>query len=77
MRSTGVSARGRILKVPQGDQVRPTSDKVKQSLFNILGERIVGAIFLDLFAGAGGIGSEALSRGAERAVFVDTSKTSL
>lgn len=57
--------------------VRPTSDKVKQALFNILGEKVAGASFLDLFAGAGGIGIEALSRGAGRVVFVDDSRRSL
>jgi 16S rRNA (guanine966-N2)-methyltransferase len=57
--------------------VRPTSDKVKQALFNILGERVVDALFLDLFAGAGSIGIEALSRGAGRVVFVDQSRSSL
>jgi 16S rRNA (guanine966-N2)-methyltransferase len=77
MRITGGIGRGRKLKVPAGDQVRPTSDKVKQALFNILGERVRGAVFLDLFAGAGGIGIEALSRGAERVVFVEGSRESL
>lgn len=57
--------------------MRPTSDKVKQAVFNILGERIAGAVFLDLFAGAGGIGIEALSRGAGLAVFVDASRESI
>jgi 16S rRNA (guanine966-N2)-methyltransferase len=57
--------------------VRPTSDKVKQALFNILGEKAVDAVFLDLFAGAGGIGIEALSRGARNVVFVDGSRDSL
>jgi 16S rRNA (guanine966-N2)-methyltransferase len=65
------------LKVPAGSRVRPTSDKVKQALFNILGERVEDALFLDLFAGAGGIGIEALSRGAARVVFVDVSRASL
>ncbi len=77
MRITGGTGRGRTLKVPAGLKVRPTSDKVKQALFNILGERVPDAIFLDLFAGAGGIGIEALSRGAGRAVFVDGSRESL
>ena len=77
MRVTGGSERGRQLKVPSGSSVRPTSDKVKQALFNILGERVTGALFLDLFAGAGGIGIEALSRGAARVVFVDVSRDSL
>jgi 16S rRNA (guanine966-N2)-methyltransferase len=65
------------LKSPAGPHVRPTSDKVKQALFNILGERVGDASFLDLFAGAGGIGIEALSRGAGRVVFVDASRSSL
>jgi 16S rRNA (guanine966-N2)-methyltransferase len=77
MRVTGGSERGRQLKVPSGSSVRPTSDKVKQALFNILGERVAGSVFLDLFAGAGGIGIEALSRGAERVMFVDMSRDSL
>jgi 16S rRNA (guanine(966)-N(2))-methyltransferase RsmD len=77
MRITGGKGRGRRLTVPAGDRVRPTSDKVKQALFNILGERVQGARFLDLFAGAGGIGLEALSRDAGRVVFVDSSRESL
>ena len=63
--------------MPAGSSVRPTSDKVKQALFNILGEKTVDAVLLDLFAGAGGIGIEALSRGAGRVVFVDASRDSL
>ena len=77
MRVTGGTGRGRRLKVPAGERVRPTSDKVKQALFNILGESVNGASFLDLFAGAGGIGLEALSRGAGWVVFVDASRGSL
>lgn len=77
MRVSGGTGRGRKLKAPGGSRVRPTSDKVKQALFNILGERSEGAVFLDLFAGAGGIGIEALSRGAAEAVFVDASKDSI
>ena len=77
MRVTGGSERGRQLKVPPGSLVRPTSDKVKQALFNILGDRVRDAVFLDLFAGAGGIGIESLSRGAERVMFVDASRDSL
>jgi 16S rRNA (guanine(966)-N(2))-methyltransferase RsmD len=77
MRVTGGIGRGRRLKVPTGSRVRPTSDKVKQALFNILGDRVAGSAFLDLFAGAGGIGIEALSRGAGRVVFVDASRDSL
>lgn len=77
MRITGGIGRGRRLKVPSGSRVRPTSDKVKQALFNILGDRVVDAVFLDLFAGVGGIGLEALSRGAARVTFVDASRDSL
>jgi len=77
MRITGGIGRGRRLKAPAGSRVRPTSDKVKQALFNILGERVADASFLDLYAGAGGIGLEALSRGAKQAVFVDVSRDSL
>src|SRR5512137_2873741 len=77
MRITGGIGRGRTLRVPAGENVRPTSDKVKQALFNILGDRVQGSVFLDLFAGAGGIGIEALSRGAERVVFVEGARESL
>ncbi len=77
MRVTGGSGKGRRLNVPAGQRIRPTSDKVKQALFNILGDRIEGALFLDLFAGTGGIGIEALSRGASRVVLVDDSRNSL
>ncbi|MGE5807669.1 MAG: 16S rRNA (guanine(966)-N(2))-methyltransferase RsmD [Nitrospirota bacterium] len=77
MRITGGTGRGRRLKVPAGPRVRPTSDKVMQALFNIIGGRIEGSTFLDLFAGAGGIGIEALSRGADRVAFVDDSNESL
>jgi 16S rRNA (guanine(966)-N(2))-methyltransferase RsmD len=74
---TGGIGRGRRLKVPAGSRVRPTSDKVKQALFNILGEKVTDSVFLDLYAGAGGIGIEALSRGARTVVFVDGSRDSL
>ena len=77
MRITGGTGKGRRLRVPAGDRVRPTSDKVKQALFNMLGEKVAGAAFLDLYAGTGGIGIEALSRGAGRVVFIDDSRSSL
>jgi len=77
MRVTGGIGKGRKLKVPAGSRVRPTSDKVKQALYNILGEKTEGALFLDLYAGTGGIGIEALSRGAARVVFVDDARNSL
>jgi 16S rRNA (guanine966-N2)-methyltransferase len=77
MRVTGGIGKGRKLKVPAGSRVRPTSDKVKQALFNILGDKVRGAVFLDLYAGTGGVGIEALSRGAGRVVFIDDSRGSL
>ncbi len=69
--------RGRRLRAPAGDAVRPTSDRVKEALFNILGPRLAGAEFVDLCCGAGGLGVEALSRGALKAVFVDQAPSSL
>lgn len=77
MRITGGTGKGRRLKAPTGSRVRPTSDKVRQALFNILGEKVKRSAFLDLYAGTGAIGIEALSRGAERACFVDDSRGSL
>lgn len=64
-------ARGRKLKVPRVSWLRPTSDRVKESLFNILAPKVPGSIFLDLFAGSGSIGIEALSRGCARTIFVE------
>jgi 16S rRNA (guanine966-N2)-methyltransferase len=61
---------GRRLKAPTGRGTRPTSDRVKEALFAMLGE-LEGALVLDLFAGSGALGIEALSRGARRAVFVE------
>ena len=57
--------------MPRGDATRPTAARVRQTLFDILGPRVPGARFLDLFAGSGAVGVEALSRGASRAVFVE------
>jgi 16S rRNA (guanine(966)-N(2))-methyltransferase RsmD len=65
------SAKGRPLKTVKGRDIRPTADRVKESLFNVLGPRIPNSVFLDLFAGSGGVGIEALSRGAGLCVFVD------
>lgn len=67
---TGIAGR-RKLKAPSGRAVRPTADRVKEALFNILADRTPGSLFLDLFAGSGGIGIEALSRGALQVVFVE------
>ncbi len=73
MRITGGHAGGRILKVPKGMAVRPTIDRVKQAVFNSLGERVVGARVLELFAGSGALSLECLSRGAKSAVCVELS----
>jgi 16S rRNA (guanine966-N2)-methyltransferase len=66
--------RGRILKSPPSMQVRPTSDRLKETLFNVISPRIEEARFLDLCAGSGAIGIEAISRGASFATFVDKSR---
>lgn len=71
MRVIAGSARGRPLRTLPGLEVRPTLDRVRQGVFSSLGERVDGAVFLDLFAGSGAVGIEALSRGAERATFVE------
>src|ERR1044072_7757330 len=73
MRSTGAQARGRILKVPKGMAVRPTPDLVKQAVFNSLGEHVIGARVLELFAGSGALSLECLSRGAKSALCVELS----
>ena len=62
---------GRRLQAPPGLDTRPTSDRVREALFSILGDRVPGARVLDLFAGSGALGIEALSRGAAEATFVD------
>lgn len=77
MRVIGGSAKGRRLRAVRGDTTRPITDRVKQSLFDILGGDVVGSDFLDLFAGTGSVGIEALSRGAECAVFVERSPAAL
>ncbi len=66
------SARGRRLNAVPGDSTRPVMDRVKEACFSILGREIIDANFLDLFAGTGSVGIEALSRGARQAVFVET-----
>lgn len=66
--------RGRILKSPPSLQIRPTSDRLRETLFNVLAPRIEGTRFLDLCAGSGAVGIEALSRGAAHVTFVDKSR---
>jgi 16S rRNA (guanine966-N2)-methyltransferase len=77
MRISGGGARGITLAVPRGDTVRPATDGMRQSVFSSLGERVVGARFLDLFAGSGAYGLEAVSRGAAGGVFVEKSAKAL
>jgi 16S rRNA (guanine966-N2)-methyltransferase len=68
------TAKGRKLKRVPGSGTRPIADRVKEALFNILGADVEGAAILDLFAGTGGVGIEALSRGAARATFVESDR---
>ncbi|MGN0307294.1 MAG: 16S rRNA (guanine(966)-N(2))-methyltransferase RsmD [Lachnospiraceae bacterium] len=65
------------LKAPEGMETRPTTDRIKETLFNMLQSRIGGAVFVDMFSGSGGIGIEALSRGAAKAYFIENNKKAL
>ncbi|MCM1111831.1 MAG: 16S rRNA (guanine(966)-N(2))-methyltransferase RsmD [Muribaculum sp.] len=71
MRVIAGTARSLPLKTPEGMDTRPTTDRIKETLFNMLQPYVPGGVFVDLFAGSGGIGIEALSRGAKRAYFVE------
>ena len=71
MRVIAGSARSLRLKTLDGMDTRPTTDRIKETLFNMIGPSMFDCVFLDLFAGSGGIGIEALSRGAREAVFVE------
>lgn len=77
MRIIGGTLRGRKLGAVRGRAIRPTSDRVREALFNILGALPVDAAVLDLFAGTGALGIEALSRGAAQAVFIDNASSHL
>jgi 16S rRNA (guanine966-N2)-methyltransferase len=72
MRVISGKYRGRKLKGPDGLELRPTGDRLKETLFNILGRSVAGAVMLDVFGGAGAIGIEALSRGAREVVFIES-----
>ncbi|MBF0235414.1 MAG: 16S rRNA (guanine(966)-N(2))-methyltransferase RsmD [Desulfamplus sp.] len=76
MRIISGTCRGRKLATIKGISIRPTSDRVRESIFNIIGQKVHGAQVLDLFAGTGAFGIESLSRGAQRALFVDISRKS-
>ncbi|SFT74495.1 16S rRNA (guanine(966)-N(2))-methyltransferase RsmD [Selenomonas sp. GACV-9] len=77
MRIITGSARGCRLKTPKGQDTRPTADRIKESLFNILGQKVLDRKVLDIFAGTGSLGLEAVSRGAGCAVLVDKATASL
>src|SRR5438477_5457814 len=74
MRVIAGNYRGRTLRSPPSMQVRPTSDRLRETLFNILAPRIEGTKFVDLCAGSGAVGIEALSRGAAHVTFVESSR---
>ncbi|HEY6782412.1 MAG TPA: 16S rRNA (guanine(966)-N(2))-methyltransferase RsmD [Candidatus Dormibacteraeota bacterium] len=76
-RITAGEWRGRVVSTPSGREVRPTRAMVRQSLYDILGNRVVGARMLDLYAGAGTVGFEALSRGAATVTFVERHREAL
>jgi len=77
MRVIGGEYRSRRLKTPPGVTVRPTPDRLREALFNILTPNIEGSVFLDAYAGCGSVGIEALSRGARRAIFIEKSRPAL
>lgn len=77
MRVIAGSARRLLLKTAEGMDTRPTTDRIKETLFNMIQNDLYGCAFLDLFAGSGAIGIEALSRGAREAVFIENGKEQL
>lgn len=79
MRIVAGTAKGRTLAAPKptSRHIRPTADRVRETLFNILGQRLDGELVLDLYAGTGALGLEAISRGASRAVLVDQDREAL
>jgi 16S rRNA (guanine966-N2)-methyltransferase len=77
MRIIAGTLRSRTLQAPAGLATRPTSDRLRETLFNVLAPRIVGAAFLDLYAGSGAVGIEALSRGAKHVEFVERAPAAL
>ena len=77
MRIIGGKLKGRKLRSVQGTKIRPTADRTREAIFNIIAFQVPGATVLDLFAGTGALGIEALSRGARSAVFIDISNQSI
>jgi len=74
MRVITGKAKGKRLKVPPGMNTRPVTDMIKEAIFNVIGPEIKGAAFLDLFAGSGSVGIEALSRYADKVIFIDNDR---
>ncbi len=77
MRIIGGKHKGRKLQAPKGTHTRPTSDRVREALFNIISHRIPGGSFLDIYAGSGAVGIEAAGRGAEAVLFVENHRAAL
>jgi 16S rRNA (guanine966-N2)-methyltransferase len=77
MRITGGELKGRRITVPRNGRVRPSTEKLREAIFSIIGPEIVGAGVADLFCGSGALGIEALSRGADHALFVDSSRKNM
>jgi 16S rRNA (guanine(966)-N(2))-methyltransferase RsmD len=77
MRVIAGKYRSRRLQAPSGTATRPTSDRLRETLFNVVAQSVPGSIWLDLFAGSGAVGIEALSRGAEKVYFVESSGAAL
>lgn len=77
MRVIAGTARSLRLKTPEGMDTRPTTDRIKETLFNMLQPYLADAVFIDLYSGSGGIGIEALSRGARHAYFVENSRNAI
>lgn len=77
MRIIGGQFRSRLLVAPQGNATRPTSDRLRETLFNVLGSRVLGSRFADLYAGSGAVGLEALSRGAASCLFAERAASAI
>lgn len=77
MRVIAGTARSLRLKTPEGMDTRPTTDRIKETLFNMLQPYLADAVFIDLYSGSGGIGIEALSRGARHAYFVENNRNAI
>lgn len=77
MRVIAGRARSMPLKTPKSNNTRPTTDRIKETLFNVIQSEVPGSVFIDLFSGSGGIGIEALSRGAKKCYFVENEKEAI